>query len=189
MDDELKGGIWTYFSGRTWAPGGPFKSDHTITNSEGRVLFTIEGFEIARAPEAEPVVITDETVDERLTTVWQPKHFPSHGFELPPIPSITLSASQRTDLYIQEVFEGLALGAQAKGRRVVRVLDSDYSTSVTRALDGSLVALCTEAHLVVEYFCGAATAAEADAKTAAMQYSHARSAIVESEYAPADRLV
>ncbi|KAH7905697.1 thiolase-like protein, partial [Hygrophoropsis aurantiaca] len=54
LDSEIKKGIWTYFTGRTWAPGGPFKSDYVIANSEGRVLFTIEGFEIARAPDAEP---------------------------------------------------------------------------------------------------------------------------------------
>jgi hypothetical protein len=71
LDDELKGGIWTYFVTRAWGPNGPFKSDYTIANSAGRVLFTIEGFEIARAPEAEPVVIRDHSINERLTTIWQ----------------------------------------------------------------------------------------------------------------------
>ena len=49
-------------------PGGPFKSDYIIVNSEGRVLFNIEGFEIARAPDAEPVAITDDSLEEQLTT-------------------------------------------------------------------------------------------------------------------------
>ncbi|KAF8422288.1 hypothetical protein L210DRAFT_989301 [Boletus edulis BED1] len=77
LDSEIKKGIWAYFTGTTWAPGGPFKSYFVIASSEGKVLFTIEGFEIARAPDAEPIPITDNSREERLTTIWQPKAFPS----------------------------------------------------------------------------------------------------------------
>ncbi|KAG6329744.1 hypothetical protein ID866_9345, partial [Astraeus odoratus] len=71
LNSELKNGIWIYFTGRTWAPDGPFKSDYIIANSEGRVLFTVEGFEVARVPDAELVAITDSSLGERLTIIWQ----------------------------------------------------------------------------------------------------------------------
>ncbi|KAG6329538.1 hypothetical protein ID866_9551, partial [Astraeus odoratus] len=69
LNSELKNGIWIYFTGRTWAPDGLFKSDYIIANSEGRVLFTIEGFEVARAPDAEPLAITDSSLEKRLTII------------------------------------------------------------------------------------------------------------------------
>lgn len=34
LDAELKKGLWTYFTGRTWAPGGPSKSDYIVANSD-----------------------------------------------------------------------------------------------------------------------------------------------------------
>ena len=39
---------------------------YIIVNLEGQVLFTIKGFEIARAPDAEPITITDDSLKERL---------------------------------------------------------------------------------------------------------------------------
>ncbi|KAF9233977.1 hypothetical protein BU15DRAFT_79539 [Melanogaster broomeanus] len=49
---------------------GHLKSDCAIANSDGKLLFTIKAFEIACAPDAEPVPITDNR-RERLTTIWQ----------------------------------------------------------------------------------------------------------------------
>ncbi|KAG9316161.1 hypothetical protein JVU11DRAFT_3844 [Chiua virens] len=52
-------------------------SDYIIANSEGKILSTIKGFETARAPNAEPLAITDSSREQRLTTMWQPKSFSS----------------------------------------------------------------------------------------------------------------
>jgi len=69
-DSEIRKGIWAYFAAITWSPVGPFKSNYIIANSEGKVLFTIKGFQIVLAPNAEPLGITDNSHEERLTTVW-----------------------------------------------------------------------------------------------------------------------
>ncbi|KAH7918142.1 ketoacyl-synt-domain-containing protein, partial [Leucogyrophana mollusca] len=168
LDSEIKKGIWTYFTGRTWAPGGPFKSDYVIANSEGRVLFTIEGFEIARAPDAEPVPITDSSLEERLTTVWQSKSFPSKP------------SSLAADATLTSVFNALARSAGAAGRKVVRVVDLSPTADIAKGLDSSLTSLLTDAHVVTEYFCAAATPEDADAKTSTLTYIHARSLAIES---------
>ncbi|KAH9923014.1 putative nonribosomal peptide synthetase [Amylocystis lapponica] len=84
LNQELRAGtIWTYYKIRSWGPKGPFISDYVICNSEGRVLFTIDGFEIALAPEPDPVVIDDSSKAERLATAWQPKAFNVPNYILP----------------------------------------------------------------------------------------------------------
>lgn len=168
LDSEIKKGIWTYFTGITWAPAGPFKSNYIIANSEGKVLFTIEGFEIARAPDPEPVLITDNSLEERLTTVWQPKSFPSSLESLPP------SASLRS------AFESLARDAAAAGRKVIRVADMAKTSDIAVDLDVTLEVLGDEAGVVVDYFCVSATPSDADAKTGRLHYPHARSLVLES---------
>ncbi|EIW85840.1 hypothetical protein CONPUDRAFT_80229 [Coniophora puteana RWD-64-598 SS2] len=173
LDEELQKGVWTYFVARTWAPEGPFKSDYIIANSEGKVLFTIEGFEIARAPDAEPVAITDSSTEERLTTVWQPKNFPVKSFSVPAGNSLVA------------LFDALVKDAVAAGRKVVRVVDVAASSDVATSLDASLQSLLADSGVVVEYFCAARTPEEADAKTSALTYSHARSLALES-YLPND---
>lgn len=173
LDEEFKGGIWTYFIARTWAPLGPFKSDYIITNSAGRVLFTIEGFEIARAPEAEPVAITDSSMEERLTTLWQPKTFSAAKCALPPV----TSASS----YLSTVFESLAKSAQVDGaRHVIRVLDLDSTAEVAKTLDATLTSLLQKSQLAVDYFCAGTSADVADAKTGTLQYPRARSLVVDA---------
>lgn len=163
LDSEIKKGIWTYFKGRTWAPAGPFKSDYIIANSEGKVLFTIEGFEIARAPDSEPVSITDNSCEERLTTVWQPKSFPSSLESLPPQASL------------RSVFESLGRDAAAAARKVIRVADVAKTSDIAVDLGVALEALVNESGVVVEYFCVAGTPSDADAKTGALHYPHTRS--------------
>lgn len=168
LDSEIKKGIWTYFTGTTWAPGGPFKSDYVIANSEGKVLFTIEGFEIARAPDAEPVSIADNSREERLTTVWQPKSFPPSLRSLPPQASL------------RSVFESLARDAASAGRKAIRVADVAKTSDIAVDLDVALEALVSESGVVTEYFCVSGTASDADAKTGAVHYPHARSLVLES---------
>ena len=51
-------------------------------NSEGHVLFTIQGFEIVHAPDAEPVAIMDGSLEEWLMTTGQVKVFPDVPFSL-----------------------------------------------------------------------------------------------------------
>ncbi|KIJ63455.1 polyketide synthetase [Hydnomerulius pinastri MD-312] len=168
LDSEIKKGIWTYFTGRTWAPGGPFKSDYIIANSEGRVLFTIEGFEIARAPDAEPIPITDSSVEERLTTIWQAKSFPSSLTSLPAQASLA------------SVFQVLARDAATAGRKVIRAVDLANTCDVGASLDAILGQLLQESGVLVEYFCAASTPEDADAKTSLLKYAHARSLALES---------
>ena len=168
LDSEIKKGIWTYFTGTTWAPGGPFKSNYIIANSEGKVLFTIEGFEIALAPDAEPVPLTDSSLEERLTTVWQPKSFPSSLESLPPQTSL------------RSVFDSLARNAAAAGRKTIRVADVAKTSDIAAALDVTLEALASESGVVVEYFCVSGTSSDADAKTSVLHYPHTRSLVLES---------
>ncbi|KAI9458237.1 putative nonribosomal peptide synthetase, partial [Boletus coccyginus] len=168
LDSEIKKGIWTYFTGAIWEPGGPFKSDYIIANSEGKVLFTIEGFDFARAPDAELVPVTDNSREERLTTSWQLKSFPS---SLDLLPSHTSLPS---------VFESLGRDAAAAGRKVIRVADVAKTPDIAVDLDVVLEALVNDPGVVVEYFCASSTPSDADAKTGSLHYPHARSLVMES---------
>jgi len=168
LDSEIRKGIWAYFTAITWSPIGPYKSNYIIANSEGKVLFTIEGFEIALAPDAEPVGITDNSREERLTTVWQPKSFPASFDSLP------------QPVSLRSAFEGLGREAAAAGRKVVRVADVAKTSEIAIDLDAVLEALVDECGVVVEYFCVSSTPSDADAKTVTLKYSHARSLVLES---------
>ena len=167
LDAEIRKGIWTYFTGRTWAPGGPFKSDYIIANSEGRVLFTIEGFEIARAPDAEPVAITDNSLEERLTTTWQSKS----------LPTVPLSVTSGDSL--NAVFKAIVSAAGAAGRKVIRAIDLAQTTDISTSLNATLGDL-KQSEVVVEYFCAAGTPQDADSKTSLMTYPRVRSLAIES---------
>lgn len=168
LDSEIKKGIWTYFTSIIWAPFGPFRSNYIVANSEGKVLFTIEGFEIARAPDPEPVLITDNSREERLTTIWQPKAFPSS------LQSLPLSASLRS------AFESLMHDAAGAGRKVVRVADVAKTSDIAIDLDPMLEALVGEPGVVVEYYCISGTPSDADAKTGALRYPHTKSLVLDS---------
>jgi len=170
LDSEIRKGIWTYFTSRIWAPshGGPFKSDYIIANSEGKVLLTMEGFEMARAPDAEPVPITDNSREERLTTVWQSKSFPSSLDSLPPQASL------------RAVFERLGREAAAAGRKVIRAADLTKTSAIAVDLDPVLETLFNECGVVVEYFSVSSAPSDADAKTGALNYPYVRSLVLES---------
>ena len=168
LDSEIKKGIWTYFTCTTWAPGGPFKLNYIIANAEGKVLLTIEGFETARAPDAEPVSITDSSREERLTTVWQSKSFPASLASLPPQPSLRF------------VFESLARDAASAGRKTIRVAHVVKTSDTAVDLDIALDALVNESGVVVEYFYISGNSSDADTKTGTLHYPHARSLVLES---------
>ena len=168
LDCAIKKGIWVYFTSTTWAPAGPFKSNYVVANSEGKVLFTIEGFEIALVPDADPVPVTDDSREERLTTIWQSKSFPAF------LTSLSPSASLRS------VFGSVARDAALAGRKVIRVVDVAKTADIAADLDVTLEALVNESAVVVEYFCASGTAADADAKTAALHYPHSKSLVLES---------
>ncbi|KIK85335.1 hypothetical protein PAXRUDRAFT_831969 [Paxillus rubicundulus Ve08.2h10] len=169
LDDELKrGSIWTYFTGRTWAPHGPFKSDYVIVNSQGHVLLTIEGFEISRAPGSDPLPINDQTPHARLTTIWQPKDFPSSD----PLWS--------DDISFNEAFEALITDAAKAGRRVFRILDVDETGTLASLLSPTLTTLCNDHQLHVEYYCAGLLADIVNARTASMSYARARPFVVDS---------
>jgi hypothetical protein len=169
LDDELKrGSVWTYFTGRTWAPLGPFKSDYVIVNSQGRVLLTIEGFEIARAPGPDPLPIDDQTPHARLTTIWQPKDFPSSG----PLRLDGVSFS--------EAFEAIIADAAKAGRRVFRVLDVDETAALAPLLSSILTTLGNDQQLHIEYYCAGLSADIVNGRIASMSYAHARPFVIDS---------
>ena len=74
-------------------------------------IFTIEGFEIASAPDAEPVALKDNSLEERLTTTWQLKSFPI-------VPHSVTSGDS-----LDAVFKVIVSSAGAAGRKVVRAID------------------------------------------------------------------
>ncbi|KAF9238195.1 putative nonribosomal peptide synthetase [Melanogaster broomeanus] len=168
LDDELKEGIWTWFTSRTWAPLGPFKSDYVVVNSQGRVLLTMEGFEFALVPRPDPLAINDQTPHARLTTVWQPKAFPS---------------SDRLRLggvSFSSAFETIIKDAAKSGRRVFRVLDVDETAELAPLLNSTLITLSNDHQLHIEYYCGGLSRDVVNTRVVSMSYGHVRPFIVDS---------
>ena len=64
-------GVYVLYKPKVWGVKGPFVSDYVISDASGRVFFTIDEFEIALAPEPEPVSIADYSVRRRIVTTWQ----------------------------------------------------------------------------------------------------------------------
>jgi hypothetical protein len=172
LGSQLRGTFWTYLTIRSWAPEGPFKSDYVVTNSDCQVLLTIEGVEFFLAG-VERTPITDSGMEECLTTVWQPKIFPSADYNLPSARSLDRSS------YICRVFEELVTKAQTAGRYVIRTLDLDTSDVFSKAIDDCLVSSLSQ-RLLVEYLCHGSSADDADAKARTMQYHHARPVVLDS---------
>jgi hypothetical protein len=133
------------------------------------VLLTIEGMECAVAPQ--------EQVDigAGLTTIWQPKAFPSTGFTLPSAEALS------TPSYICQVFETLISNARAAGRHVVRVLDLDISSLIGKAVGDSLVSI-PSSQVIVDYFLAGVSPEDADDKARAMSYSRARPFVLDSRH-------
>jgi Polyketide synthase dehydratase len=169
LDFDLRGTIWTYLTISTWTPSGPCRSNLIVTNSESLVLLTIEGMECAVAPQ--------EQVDigAGLTTIWQPKAFPSTGFTLPSAEALS------TPTYICQVFETLISNARAAGRHVVRVLDLDISSLIAKAVGDSLVSI-PSSQVIVDYFLAGVSPEDADGKARAMSYSRARPFVLDSRH-------
>ena len=170
LDFHLQGTIWTYLTISTWSPSGPCRSNLVVTNSESRVLLTIEGMECAIAPQEQ------FTMDECFTTIWQPKVFPSIGFTLP------LAETLSTPSYIGQVFDVLIAKARAAGRHVVRVLDLDTSSLVAKAVVDSLVSLPSN-QILVDYFIAGVSPEDADEKARAMSYPRARPFVLDTDSA------
>ncbi|KIJ57582.1 hypothetical protein HYDPIDRAFT_34968, partial [Hydnomerulius pinastri MD-312] len=78
------------------------------------------------------------------------------------------------------VFQVLARGAAAAGRKVIRAVDLANTSDVGASLDVILGQLLQESGVLVEYFCAASTPEDADAKTSLLKYAHARSLTLES---------
>ena len=167
---HLQGTIWTYLTISAWSPSGPCRSNLTVTNSESLVLLTIEGMECAVAPQEQ------FTMEECFTTIWQPKTFPSTDLTLPSTEAVS------TPSYICQVFDVLVANAQAAGRRVVRVLDLDISSSFARAIGDSLVSIPRD-QVLVDYFLTGVSPEDADEKAQAMSYPRARPFVLDPMHA------
>lgn len=173
MEDHFKNGIYVLHKPKVWGAKGPFVSDYVVADCTGRVFLTIDDFEIALAPEPEPVPITDYSMQQRIVTTWQPKAFitPHYTF-----PSVGVHGGHS---YLAEVLETLLINARIKTNRFVsRVLDLDPSSSIARAIDSKLSNLLTTYRFVVDYFAAGVDGEAADAKVNALNYPHGRSTIV-----------
>ncbi|KAF9461490.1 hypothetical protein BDZ94DRAFT_1263481 [Collybia nuda] len=164
----IRGTVWTYLTISTWNPSGPCRSDLTVTNSESLVLFTMEGMEFAVAPQEQ------FTMDECYTTIWQPKIFPAEVI-LPP------SVDVATPPYLRQVLDKLITNAKSNGRRIVRILDLDVSSSLATAVSDLLVSLPQD-QIIVDYFVAGESPEDADEKARAMSYSRARPFVLDAEH-------
>ncbi|KAJ3411290.1 hypothetical protein HDV05_002436 [Chytridiales sp. JEL 0842] len=164
LDDELQGEVYVYFTIKEWHPEGPCMTDYVVVNGEGKVIITIDDFEIAKLPETDLVDICDESVLERLTTVWQPKELEF------PIPKV------QGDCIDAEFFNQVLRDVRASGRVVVRVLEYVTNVDVGSMIDEVLCNQLVMGQLSVEFIRGAATIEDADAKCGALDYLYTRAA-------------
>ena len=175
MEEHLKKGIYVLYKPKVWGAKGPFVSDYVIADSTGRVFLTIDEFEIALAPEPEPVPITDYSMQQRIVTTWQPKAFVTPNYTLPPI------GVHGGRSYLAEVLETLFINARTKTNRFVsRVLDLDPTDSIARAVDSKLSSLLTTHRFAVDYFAAGFDGEAADAKVNALNYPHGRSVTIDT---------
>ena len=175
MDDHLKKGVYVLYKPKVWGAKGPYISDYVISDVSGRVFLTIDGFEIALAPEPEPVPITDHSMQQRIVTTWQPKAFITPNYILPP------AGAHGGHSYLAEVLEGLLVHARTQTNRFVsRVLDLDPTNSIARAVDAKLSSLLATHRFAVDYFAAGIDGELADAKVNALHYPHGRSTIIDT---------
>ena len=174
-EEHLKNGVYVLYKPKVWGAKGPFISDYVISDASGRVFFTIDEFEIALAPEPEPVPITDYTMHQRIVTTWQPKAFVTPDYTLPPV------GAHGGHSYLAEVLESLLLNARTQTNRFVsRVLDLDPTDSIARAVDARLSSLLATHRFSVDYFAAGADGESADVKVNALHYPHGRSTIIDT---------
>ena len=175
MEEHLKKGIYVLYKPKVWGAKGPFVSDYVISDSTGRVFLTIDGFEIALAPEPEPVPITDYSMQQRIVTTWQPKAFVTPNYILPPV------GAHGGHSYLAEVLETLLINARTQTNRFVsRVLDLDPTDSIARTVDAKLSSLLTVHRFAVDYFAAGVDGEAADAKVNALNYPHGRSTVIDT---------
>lgn len=161
--------IWSYVTVRDFVPDGTIKFDYTVTLSRRQVLFTIEALELKFSPRSGPVPITDE---RRLTVIWQPKRFSSSGINLCSMDFVDATSC------LCRIFYNLIIEAQADGYKIVRVLDLDSSLTFAKAFDATLVSFLRNG-LLCDYFLAVASAEDASANSAILQYPHMRPLILD----------
>ena len=175
VEVHLKNGIYVLYKPKVWGAKGPFISDYVISDASGRVFFTIDEFEIALAPEPEPVPITDYTMHQRIVTTWQPKAFVTPDYTLPP------AGAHGGHSYLAEVLESLLVNARTRTNRFVsRILDLDPTDSIARAVDAKLSSLLATHRFSVDYFAAGIDGESADVKVNALRYPHGRSTIIDT---------
>ena len=167
MEEHLKKGVYVLCKPKVWGAKGPFIFDFVVADSTGQVFFTIDEFEIALTPEPEPVPITDQSMQQRLVTIWQPKAFVTPNYALPP------PGAHSGHDYLAEVLETLFISASSQTNRFVsRVLDLDPTDSTVRAVDAKLSGLLSTCRFAVEYFAAGTNEEAADAKVNSLDYPH-----------------
>ena len=175
MEEHLKKGVYVLCKPKVWGAKGPFVFDFIVADSTGQVFFTIDEFEIALAPEPEPVPITDFSIQQRIVTTWQPKAFVTPNYTLPP------AGAHNGHSYLAEVLETLLVNAHPQTNRFVsRVLDLDPTDSVARAVDAKLSNLLATHRFAVDYFAAGVSGEAADVKVNALNYPHGRSTIIDT---------
>ena len=175
MEEHLKNGVYVLYKPKVWGAKGAFVSDYVVSDASGRVFFTIDEFEIALAPEPEPVHITDYSMQQRIVTTWQPKALITPNYSLPPV------AAHGGHSYLAEVLESLLVNARTHtGRFVSRVLDLDPTDSIARVIDAKLSSLLATHRFAVDYFAAGVDGESADAKVNALSYPHGRSTIIDT---------
>ena len=173
MEEHLKKGVYVLYKPKAWGAKGPFVSDYIVSDASGRVFLTVDEFEIALAPEPEPVPITDYSMQQRIVTTWQPKALVTPNYTIPPV------AAHGGHSYLAEVLETLLVNARTETSRFVsRVLDLDPTDSIARAVDTKLSSLLATHRFAVDYFAAGIDGESADAKVNALHYPHGRSTII-----------
>jgi len=168
-------GHYVLYKPKVWGIKGPFASDYVISDASGRVFFTIDKFEIALAPEPEPVPITDYSMQQRIVTAWKPKAFITPNYTLPPV------GAHGSHSYLAEVLESLFVNTRTQTNRFVsRVLDLGPIDSIACTVDAKLLSVLATHRFAVDYFAAGIDGESADAKVNALQYHHGHSTIIDT---------
>lgn len=174
-----EGGLWVYCQCRTWAPEGPFRFNFTVSDSQGRIVLTIDGLRSALAPVEYPIPTADISPGQRLTTVWQPKIFPVVDPKVLTFPIAPPSASSTQGAHLGDVINNLFLLAHKGGRHTARVADLYPSPQLADFLSSTLASLSDSYQFTVDYHCIASTANSADKKAQHLQYPHGKSLLLD----------
>ncbi|KAI8820281.1 putative nonribosomal peptide synthetase [Fimicolochytrium jonesii] len=172
VDEVIRGkDVYVHFHFDTWSPDGPYVASYTIALEDGRVLLTMEDFEIARLPTEKAVCVSDANVKERLTTCWQAKEMILPETRILSLHTDSLHATAAAT--VKEIIAHTVLLGQ---RKALRIADLSPDAALAKALDPILLAVdATE--LSIEYTCAAGDAETADAKSEGMKYANVESGI------------